>query len=100
MDWLAASGIHNPQSTIRNPRKGNVTAAARVDDGPLLKTFRRLPLELARGEDVFVFDVEGRKYHDFYAGHAVASKGDGHRRGVKAFQGRPAELLLYATGDG
>ena len=65
--------------------------------GPLLKTFKRFPLELARGEDVFVYDVEGRKYLDFYAGHAVASTGHCHPRVVKAIQDQAARLIFYSN---
>jgi 4-aminobutyrate aminotransferase-like enzyme len=57
---------------IVNPANVSETTA-------LLKTFKRLPLEIARAEDVHVFDVEGKKYLDFYAGHAVASTGHCHR---------------------
>ena len=65
--------------------------------GPLLKTFKRLPLDLARGEDVYVFDVEGRRYLDFYAGHAVASTGHCHPRVVKAVQEQAAKLIFYSN---
>jgi acetylornithine aminotransferase/acetylornithine/N-succinyldiaminopimelate aminotransferase len=62
-----------------------------------LKTFKRLPLDLARGEGVFVFDVEGRKYLDFYAGHAVASTGHCHPRVVKAIQDQASKLIFYSN---
>jgi len=64
---------------------------------PLLKTFRRLPLDLARGEDVFVFDVEGHKYLDFYAGHAVASTGHCHPHVVRAIRDQAAKLIFYSN---
>jgi acetylornithine/N-succinyldiaminopimelate aminotransferase len=63
----------------------------------LLKTFKRLPLDLARGEDVYVFDVEGKKYLDFYAGHAVASTGHCHPRVVRAIQEQAAQLIFYSN---
>ena len=68
-----------------------------VAPGPLLKTFKRLPLELTRGEDVFVFDVEGRKYLDFYAGHAVASTGHCHPHVVRAIRDQAAKLIFYSN---
>lgn len=68
-----------------------------VEADPLLKTFKRLPLELARGEDVYVFDVEGKKYLDFYAGHAVASTGHCHPRVVRAIQEQAAKLIFYSN---
>ena len=67
------------------------------DTGALLKTFKRFPLDLSRGEDVYVFDVEGRKYLDFYAGHAVASTGHCHPRVVKAIQDQASTLIFYSN---
>jgi len=72
-------------------------ASTSVEQGPLLKTFKRLPLEIARGEDVYVWDVEGKRYLDFYAGHAVASTGHCHPRVVKAVQEQAAKLIFYSN---
>jgi acetylornithine/succinyldiaminopimelate/putrescine aminotransferase len=63
----------------------------------LLKTFKRLPLEIARGEDVYVWDVEGKRYLDFYAGHAVASTGHCHPHVVRAIQEQAAKLIFYSN---
>src|SRR5688572_3817167 len=64
---------------------------------PLLKTFKRFPLDIERAEGVFVFDVEGRKVLDFYAGHAVASTGHCHPRVVRAIQDQAARLIFYSN---
>jgi acetylornithine aminotransferase/acetylornithine/N-succinyldiaminopimelate aminotransferase len=63
----------------------------------LLKTFKTLPLELARGEDVWVWDTAGKQYLDLYAGHAVCSTGHCHPRVVKAVQEQAAKLLFYSN---
>ena len=63
----------------------------------LLKTFKRFPLDIERAEGVFVFDVEGRKLLDFYAGHAVASTGHCHPRVVRAIQDQAARLIFYSN---
>jgi len=63
----------------------------------LLKTYKTLPLELARGEDVWVWDTAGRKYLDLYAGHAVCSTGHCHPRVVKAVQDQAAKLIFYSN---
>jgi len=73
-----------------NPANLNETEA-------LLKTFKRLPLDIATAQDVYVFDVEGRKYLDFYAGHAVASTGHCHPRVVRAIQDQAAKLIFYSN---
>jgi acetylornithine aminotransferase/acetylornithine/N-succinyldiaminopimelate aminotransferase len=63
----------------------------------LLKTYKTLPLELARGEDVWVWDTSGRKYMDLYAGHAVCSTGHCHPKVVKAIQDQAANLIFYSN---
>jgi acetylornithine/N-succinyldiaminopimelate aminotransferase len=63
----------------------------------LLKTYKTLPLELARGEDVWVWDTAGKKYLDLYAGHAVCSTGHCHPHVVKAIQEQVARLIFYSN---
>ena len=43
----------------------------------LLKTYNRYPVVLDRGEGVYLFDVDGKKYLDFGAGIAVFALGYG-----------------------
>ncbi|HXX92715.1 MAG TPA: aminotransferase class III-fold pyridoxal phosphate-dependent enzyme [Planctomycetota bacterium] len=63
----------------------------------LLKTYKTLPLELARGEDVWVWDTAGRKYLDLYAGHAVCSTGHCHPQVVRAIQEQVQKLIFYSN---
>ena len=63
----------------------------------LLKTYKTLPLELAKGEDVWVWDTAGRKYMDLYAGHAVCSTGHCHPHVVKAIQEQVGKLIFYSN---
>ena len=63
----------------------------------LLKTYKALPLDLAKGEDVWVWDTAGRKYMDLYAGHAVCSTGHCHPKVVKAIQDQAAKLIFYSN---
>src|SRR3954471_15206560 len=41
----------------------------------LLGTYKRAPLQLVRGEGVFLFDAEGKRYLDFVSGIAVNALG-------------------------
>ena len=41
----------------------------------ILKTYNRFPVVFERGEDVYLIDMEGRKYLDFGAGIAVSALG-------------------------
>ncbi len=63
----------------------------------LLKTYKTLPLEIARGEDVWIWDTSGRKYLDLYAGHAVCSTGHCHPHVVRAIQEQAAKLVFYSN---
>jgi acetylornithine/N-succinyldiaminopimelate aminotransferase len=63
----------------------------------LLKTYKTLPLEVVRGEDVWIWDAAGRKYLDLYAGHAVCSTGHCHPKVVKAVQEQVGKLIFYSN---
>ena len=63
----------------------------------LLKTYKTLPLNLAKGEDVWVWDMAGKKYMDLYAGHAVCSTGHCHPKVVKAIQDQVGKLIFYSN---
>lgn len=41
----------------------------------LLHTYNQFPVVLEHGEDVYLYDTEGKKYLDFAAGYAVSSLG-------------------------
>lgn len=64
---------------------------------PLLRTFKTLPLDVERGEDVWIWDSAGRRYLDLYAGHAVCSTGHCHPRVVRAIQEQAQTLLFYSN---
>ncbi|HXG60565.1 MAG TPA: aminotransferase class III-fold pyridoxal phosphate-dependent enzyme [Planctomycetota bacterium] len=63
----------------------------------LLRTYKTLPLEIARGEDVWIWDTAGKRYLDLYAGHAVCSTGHCHPYVVRAVQEQAARLLFYSN---
>ncbi len=51
------------------------------------------PVQVARGEGVHVFDLDGRRYLDFTAGIGVTSTGHCHPRVVAAAQEQVATLI-------
>jgi acetylornithine/N-succinyldiaminopimelate aminotransferase len=55
--------------------------------------FKRLPVALARGRGVFVWDVEGKKYLDFFGGIAVNCLGHAHPRIVAAVAEQSKKLM-------
>ena len=65
----------------------------------LLKTYKTLPIDLVKGEDVWVWDTTGKKYLDLYAGHAVTSTGHCHPDVVRAIQRQAGELIHMSGTD-
>jgi acetylornithine aminotransferase len=52
----------------------------------LFHTYKRLPLEIDRGEGVYLYTNEGKKYLDMFGGLAVNALGYGHPKVLEAIQ--------------
>jgi len=61
--------------------------------GPAYRLFYDEPLHLVRGEGVWLFDADGRRYLDAY--NNVASVGHAHPRVVAAIAGQAAQLNTH-----
>jgi acetylornithine/succinyldiaminopimelate/putrescine aminotransferase len=64
---------------------------------PLLEIFERMGLEIPSGDGVTVQDKSGRKFLDFYGGHAVASLGYGHPYLVEALANQARRLFFQSN---
>jgi acetylornithine/N-succinyldiaminopimelate aminotransferase len=62
----------------------------------LLPTYKRAPMELVRGEGVYLFDSTGKRYLDFVAGIAVNAFGYGDV-GLSAAMHRAADGLVHVS---
>jgi ornithine--oxo-acid transaminase len=56
--------------------------------------YHPLPVVLERGEGVFVWDVEGKKYFDFLAAYSAVNQGHCHPKIVKALTDQAQKLAL------
>lgn len=56
--------------------------------------YHPLPVVLERGEGVFVWDVEGKKYYDFLSSYSAVNQGHCHPRLVKAMTDQAQKLAL------
>lgn len=56
--------------------------------------YHPLPVVLARGEGVHVWDVEGKRYVDFLSAYSAVNQGHGHPRILEALTGQAARLAL------
>jgi acetylornithine/N-succinyldiaminopimelate aminotransferase len=62
----------------------------------VMNTYGRLPMALVKGEGVYVWDAEGKKYLDFVAGLAVNSLGHCHPKVVEAIR-EQADTLMHVS---
>ncbi len=74
-----------------------VQLAAPPQEGALLPVYRRVPLEIARGEGVFVYDADGRAYLDFVSGIAVNVLGYGDDGIRAAIEGALSSGVIHAS---
>ncbi len=59
---------------------------------PILPTYARAPIALDRGEGVYVFATDGRRFLDFGSGVAVNALGHAHPHLVAALTGQAAKI--------
>jgi acetylornithine/N-succinyldiaminopimelate aminotransferase len=60
----------------------------------IIANYTKNDIVFVKGQDVWVWDTEGKKYLDFFPGWAVSGLGHCHRRIVKKIQ-QQAEILLH-----
>ena len=48
--------------------------------------YHPIPVVLERGEGVYLWDVEGKKYYDFLASYSAVNQGHCHPRILKALR--------------
>ena len=56
--------------------------------------YHPLPVVLNRGEGVFVWDVDGKRYYDFLSGYSAVNQGHCHPRIIKALTEQAQQLTL------
>src|SRR2546421_7596228 len=62
-----------------------------------LATYKKMPVVAERGEGVWIYASDGRRYLDLYGGHAVAGTGHCHPHVVKAIKDQSDKLLFYSN---
>lgn len=58
--------------------------------------YHPLPVVLEKGEGVFVWDVEGKRYFDFLSGYSALSQGHCHPKIIKALTEQAQKLTLIS----
>jgi len=70
------------------------TAAIALEDKYGAHNYHPLPVVLQKGEGVYVWDVEGKKYYDFLSAYSAVNQGHCHPRIVNRLQEQAAKLTL------
>src|SRR5690349_21594750 len=81
----------SPEFSESTPDSASVVARE-----ALLGTYKRGPVEMARGEGVYLFDTDGNRYLDFVSGIAVNALGYGDA-GLVATMKAASEGLLHVS---
>ena len=58
--------------------------------------YHPLPVVLEKGEGVFVWDVEGKRYFDFLSGYSALSQGHSHPKIIQALTDQAQKLTLVS----
>jgi len=66
-------------------------------ESSLLDVFARADLEIVSGEGVWLTDSKGRRFLDFYGGHAVALLGNAHPRLLSALAEQARTLFFQSN---
>lgn len=66
----------------------------RMEDKYGAHNYHPLPVVLARGEGVFTWDVEGKKYYDFLSAYSAVNQGHCHPKIIQALKDQSEKLTL------
>jgi ornithine--oxo-acid transaminase len=80
------------QSTINLPGKSAYFLELEGKYGA--HNYHPIPVVLAKGEGVFLWDVEGKRYYDFLSGYSAVNQGHCHPVILKAFMEQAQKLTL------
>lgn len=80
--------------TLNADTAQNVVA---TEDRHQLATYKKMSIVAQRGEGVWIYSNDGRKYLDLYGGHAVAATGHSHPHVVQAIKAQAEKLLFYSN---
>ena len=75
----------------------NTSTIIATEDRYQIPTYKKFPLALDRGEGIWVWDTDGRRYADFYGGHCVVPIGHSAKPVVDAIAEQAARLMFYSN---
>ncbi len=72
----------------------NSREAILLEDQYGAHNYHPIPVVLTRGEGVFMWDVEGKRYYDFLSAYSAVNQGHCHPRIIQALTDQAKELTL------
>ena len=72
----------------------NSTRAINLENNYGAHNYHPLPVVLNKGEGVYVWDVEGKRYYDFLSAYSAVNQGHCHPRIINALKEQAEELTL------
>jgi len=84
------------EKTLENLVYGSISSAdaMKLEDTFGAHNYHPLPVVIARGEGVYVWDPEGRKYFDFLSAYSALNQGHRHPKIIKALVDQAEDLTL------
>ena len=73
--------------------KPNLTDTPDRESNPFFHTYKRLPLDIDRGEGAYLITKDGTRYLDLFAGIAVNALGYGHSRVLNAIHDQASKYI-------
>ncbi len=64
-----------------------------LEDNYGAHNYHPIPVVLEKGEGVYVWDVDGKRYYDFLAAYSAVNQGHCHPRIIKALTNQAQNLL-------
>ncbi len=89
--------VQNRNGEFPRTMKESFEGIRSIEEQYQLNTYAKLPIAIERGEGVWVYDSDGKKYLDLYGGHAVALTGHCHPRIVRAVHEQVDRLIFYSN---
>ena len=80
--------------TLASTAKGSTQYLLDLEDKYGAHNYHPLPVVLSKGEGVYVWDVEGKKYYDFLSAYSAVNQGHCHPRIVGAMMEQAQTLTL------
>ena len=80
--------------SLANAAKNSTEYFLNLDERYGAHNYHPLPVVLTKGEGVFVWDVEGKKYFDFLSGYSALNQGHCHPKIIDALVNQAKKLTL------